>query len=413
MNYEKIINKYKICLIVILQLLLYIIVQKNIPYFFNIYKNNNFSHSSFLAYNELLSNYLNQNKNINTNTILLKGRMFLDKCLNGVNNNVYKENENPSITVIIPSYNCEKTIVSSIHSAQYQNFTNIEIIIVDDFSNDRTKNIIDNIRLEDKRIKFIKNNKNMGTLYSRCIGALLAKGNYILSLDNDDLFFDEDVFDFLYNKIKNDNLDIVSFRILCLTFNKISEIKDYKFYGFKNNLFLSEDQLGIFPISLKKKFFIHDNEIWSKIIRTFLYKKAVELLGIERYSKYVCWAEDTNINFIIFNIASSFKFSHKYGYLHIYRNTSASFLQNINNKMYGELFFLDVMFDFLKNTSVKNYAVSYALQIRKKYILKYLVNNDNKKYLKLILSKIIKSRYITNKNKKKLKFSFKKFLFKK
>ena len=255
----------------------------------------------------------------------------------------------------------------------------------------------------------------MGTLYSRCIGALLAKGNYILSLDNDDLFFDEDVFDFLYNKIKNDNLDKqwLSFRILCLTFNKISEIKDYKFYGFKNNLFLSEDQLGIFPISLKKKFFIHDNEIWSKIIRTFLYKKAVELLGIERYSKYVCWAEDTNINFIIFNIASSFKFSHKYGYLHIYRNTSASFLQNINNKMYGELFFLDVMFDFLKNTSVKNYAVSYALQIRKKYILKYLVNNDNKKYLKLILSKIIKSRYITTKNKKKLKFSFKKFLFKK
>ena len=45
----------------------------------------------------------------------------------------------------------------------------------------------------DKRIKLIENKKNMGTLYSRSIGALMAKGNYIMCLDNDDLFFDEDV----------------------------------------------------------------------------------------------------------------------------------------------------------------------------------------------------------------------------
>lgn len=412
MNYLKLIKKYKICLIFIFQFLLYIIIQKYNPFNDISDKNHSNSPSSPLKYNEHIINNLNKN---NKKTVLLKGRMFLDKCLNGSNNKTYKANDNPSITVIIPSFNCEKTIVSSINSVQYQNFTNIEIIIIDDFSIDSTKNIIDNIRINDKRIKFIQNNKNMGTLYSRCIGALLSQGSYILSLDNDDLFFDEDVFDFLYKKIKNDDLDIVSFRALSFSnyFDKISAMKDYRFYGFKNNLFLSQHQLGIFPISFKKKFFIHDNEIWSKIIKSKVYKKAVELLGIERYRKYVCWAEDTNINFIVFNIASSFKYSHKYGYIHIYRKTSATFVQKINNKLFGELFFLDVMFDFLKNTSVKNYAASYALKIRKKYFLKYSIIKENKKYLKSILSKIIKSRYITAKKKKKLKFYFRNILHKK
>ena len=413
MNYFKLIKNYKIGCIIILQLLLYIIIQNYIPDYFKLDKNNNNFELSSLKYTEFLINNLFDNKK--RSFTLVKGRMFLDKCLNSTNNNTYKENKNPSITVIIPSYNCQDTIVSSIHSVQYQNFSNIEIIIVDDFSVDETKSVIDNIRINDKRIKFIENQKNMGTLYSRCIGALLAQGNYILSLDNDDLFFDEDVFDYLYKKIYNDNLDIVSFRALSFTnyFDEISKMKDYRFFGYKNNFFLSKKKLGIFPISYNKKFHIHDNEIWSKIIKSSAYKQAVELLGIQRYSKYVCWAEDTNINFIIFNIANSFKYSNKFGYIHIYRKSSATFVQNINKKLYGELFFLDVMFDFSRNTSVKNFAAIYALEIRRKYDLKKFINNENKKYLKIVLNKIIQSRYISVKNKRKIIFYFKRYLFEK
>ena len=116
----------------------------------------------------------------------------------------HEMNEKPIITTIIPSYNCEKTIISAIHSVQYQNFSNFEIIIVDDFSQDKSKEIIKYIQSADKRMKIIENKKNMGTLYSRCIGALLSKGEYIFCLDNDDLFFDEDVFDYVYKQsIKN------------------------------------------------------------------------------------------------------------------------------------------------------------------------------------------------------------------
>ena len=141
--------------------------------------------------NELESN--NTNYTNQKEIILSKGRKFIDKCLNSTDNKIYEINQNPIITTIIPSFNCEKTISSSIHSAEYQNISNIEIIIVDDYSEDNSKEIINKFMAYDKRIKLIENKKNMGTLYSRSIGALMAKGNYIMCLDNDDLFFDEDV----------------------------------------------------------------------------------------------------------------------------------------------------------------------------------------------------------------------------
>ena len=193
--------------------------------------------------NELEPNNTNYTKQ--KEIILSKGRKFIDKCLNSTDNKIYEINQNPIITTIIPSFNCEKTISSSIHSAEYQNISNIEIIIVDDYSKDNSKEIINKFMAYDKRIKLIENKKNMGTLYSRSIGSLMAKGNYIMCLDNDDLFFDEDVFDFLYKQAQKDNLDLVSFRVMVSKnyYDEISKMQDYRFFGFENNLYLSQPSL--------------------------------------------------------------------------------------------------------------------------------------------------------------------------
>ena len=107
---------------------------------------------------------------------LIKGRNFLDKCLNFENKEIYKYINQPKATVIIPLYNCEQTIESSIHSIQYQNMSEIEIILINDFSIDNTSKIIKNIQKNDHRITIFNNHKNMGSLYSRSIGALKAKG---------------------------------------------------------------------------------------------------------------------------------------------------------------------------------------------------------------------------------------------
>ena len=76
----------------------------------------------------------------------------------------------------------------------------IEIILV----KDNSSKIIEELSLEDPRIKIINNQKNMGTLFSRNIGILNSNGKYIMNLDNDDLFIDKDVFNTVIMKQKKE-----------------------------------------------------------------------------------------------------------------------------------------------------------------------------------------------------------------
>ena len=97
-------------------------------------------------------------------------------------NKVKFNNKNETkITVIIPVFNCEKTIKYAVKSIKNQNMSDIEILLINDFSNDTTLGIIEDLHFNNSRIRIINNNKNMGTLYSRCIGVLKAKGKYILA----------------------------------------------------------------------------------------------------------------------------------------------------------------------------------------------------------------------------------------
>ena len=90
----------------------------------------------------------------------------------------------PKVSVIMPLYNCQETIIPAINSIQFQNMTQIEIILINDFSYDNTSYIVENLQKNDQRIKIINNIRNMGTLYSRCIGALVSRGEYIINKFN-------------------------------------------------------------------------------------------------------------------------------------------------------------------------------------------------------------------------------------
>ena len=63
---------------------------------------------------------------------------FIDKCLKGIiiNNKALVYSENPKVSVLIPLYNCQRTISRAIKSVQNQNLSNIEIILINDFSSD-------------------------------------------------------------------------------------------------------------------------------------------------------------------------------------------------------------------------------------------------------------------------------------
>ena len=124
----------------------------------------------------------------------------------------YKLNKKPKISAILPIYNGGKYLNNSLISIQNQNMKDIEIILIDDFSTDNTITIIEEYMKNDKRIRLIKNNKNKKILYSKSIGALNSKGEYIVQLDQDDMFIREDVFQILYFEAKRYNLDLVQMR---------------------------------------------------------------------------------------------------------------------------------------------------------------------------------------------------------
>ena len=94
---------------------------------------------------------------------------------------------NPQISVIISVYNKEKYILRILRSIQNQNFENIEIIFADDCSKDKSVKLIEKYQIEDRRIKLIKHDKNVGTLINRNDAAMSAKGEYLLFIDCDDL----------------------------------------------------------------------------------------------------------------------------------------------------------------------------------------------------------------------------------
>jgi glycosyltransferase involved in cell wall biosynthesis len=252
----------------------------------------------------------------------------------------------------------------------------IEIILVNDQSKDNSLKIIENIQKDDKRIKIIYNKKNMGILYSRSIGVLQARGKYIFALDNDDMFFDDDVFDFVYKEAENYNDDIVGFKSIQSNDYKarIKEMED-GCHMHNSNFTIYKPELGLFGISKNNTFEISEVHIWSKCIKNKIYKKAIYLLG-ERYFFMVNWAEDTSMVFLLFNIAESYRYVTKYGIFRFNRKNSASASMPESHILLGEIFFLDIIFDFTENNfKSKKYAVYKACYIKNLLNSKSLLTN--------------------------------------
>jgi len=94
---------------------------------------------------------------------------------------------NPTVSIIIPSYNKEKYISETIQSVLNQTFSNWELIIIDDLSSDNTSNIIKEYQKTDSRIKLFINDKNLGANYSRNFGIKKSQSEFIIFLDADDI----------------------------------------------------------------------------------------------------------------------------------------------------------------------------------------------------------------------------------
>lgn len=96
----------------------------------------------------------------------------------------YKPKDRGLISIILPCYNAERFLKECIESILTQTYKNWELIIIDDGSKDATSRIIQSFK--DSRIRYFKNNKNLGIVKSLNKGIKNAQGKYIARIDADD-----------------------------------------------------------------------------------------------------------------------------------------------------------------------------------------------------------------------------------
>ena len=95
--------------------------------------------------------------------------------------------EQPLVSIVIPAYNNENTIIATLESIRNQSYKNIEIIIIDDNSKDKTLQLVTEQQKKDNRIKIYHNSTNLGMIgnWNKCIQ--MSNGEFVKLVCADDL----------------------------------------------------------------------------------------------------------------------------------------------------------------------------------------------------------------------------------
>ena len=277
--------------------------EDNIKVYKDLY--NNISYTPIVEANSILPSHQYSNEDYFQ---ICDGKKLLDETK-------YKRNPNPKITVIIAYYNKNKfSLYLPLRSILNQSFKDIEIIIVDDGS---TQNKIDEIIQEmkyDNRIILLTHKNNKGTLMTRVDGVRYASGEYIILLDQDDMYYDNLVFEKLYNKAKELKVDLVHFATLQYTNNKKSNILGIQT---PKNVLITQPELRTAFLNRLGENRLGNcatRMVWDKFIKRTVYLEAIEDLGDEYLNHRVFLYEDTIMMFELSHVAYSYYFYDIIGY---------------------------------------------------------------------------------------------------
>ena len=115
---------------------------------------------------------------------------------------------NNFISIILPAYNASDRIERTLNSLINQTYKNLEIIVVNDASKDNTLDLVMLISTQDKRIKIINLEKNVGVHEARMFGLQKSKGNWIGFIDADD-YVHKDMYQSMLNNALENQADII------------------------------------------------------------------------------------------------------------------------------------------------------------------------------------------------------------
>lgn len=204
-------------------------------------------------------------------------------------------------SIVIPSYNSSKIIKRAIESITSQDFDNYEIIVVDDASRDNSREVLEQISASNDKVITHFKEKNNGTLSSRAKGVCLARGKYIMLLDQDDELA-AGTLEKLALELEKAPVDILHFGTEVIPENDLAKDakKDTEAWMNPEAKVLSDDEI------LSKQFAFDDGFDWNvhhKVYEAQLAKKAWAIYKEE----CLCYSDDLLVSFILAAFAKSYR----------------------------------------------------------------------------------------------------------
>lgn len=268
------------------------------------------------------------------------------------------------VSIIIPVYNAEIYIGKCIESLEKQTYNNIEIVIVNDKSNDSSLEICKKKQLNDNRIKIYENPKNMGVSETRNLGIRKATGDYLMFVDADD-YLNENAIEVLVKCIKEKKCEIVRFEYNTIINNELTEI-DNDMY--KSDRYLNKND--IIEGFINKLGF---NTLWISIINMNFLKESKIFFN----SDYIC-AEDMLFNMELFPKAKGIFYLHKRLYNYNVNDNSVTNTKDKNKickKISDAINIYDMYYEFLKQYNKDDKANREKIAIKSLKMISYELEN--------------------------------------
>jgi len=330
---------------------------------------------------------------------------YFEICNNGllINKMKVRKNKNPLVSIIISTYNRENTILRLLRSIQNQNFKNMEILFIDDFSTDFTLNKIKELQKNEDRILLIKNKRNKGTLISRNIGIMKSKGDYILIPDSDDIF-SKDIIKNCYKISKKYNIEIIRYN----AYENNSNFQNQLISKLPKNKIIYQPELSTFMFYGFGTLQITDFTLWNKFMKREALIRALNNIDLFYLNQYMIIKEDQMINYAIYRNSKSLYILENFGYYYIFNKRTSSYI-HVDKKERIRFTFLYINF-IIENSKNTKKEKDMALFIYRRYnknenILKSIDINCN--LYKKVIYFFLNYSYITLKEKKEFQNTMK------
>ena len=228
----------------------------------------------------------------------------------------FKKSNNPDITVIMTMYNQAHCIYKGLRSVQNQSLKNIEIIIIDDCSEDNSTEVIKEYQKEDPRIILIAHDTNEGEIKSRTDGIRKAKGKYITIIDGDDALLHKDILKNSFFIAQKGKLDAVEFPAM-IYYKGRARFVMYDYSKKNVSYIIHQPDLRtkfIEKINNENEYILGNTLIWGKLIKKELFKKVLKYIGHEFTDDYLNESEDVIMAVGVFHLAKSYYIMKEIGY---------------------------------------------------------------------------------------------------